>query len=46
MAHENFKRVDRELKKWLADRPSAEKQITALKEQAHAAENRSTANTA
>ena len=32
MAHENFKRVDRELKKWLADRPSAEKQITALKE--------------
>ena len=32
MAHENFKRVDKELKKWLADRPSAEKQITALKE--------------
>ena len=32
MAHEKFKRVDKELKKWLADRPSAEKQITALKE--------------
>ena len=32
MAHENFEKIDRELKKWLADRPSAEKQITALKD--------------
>ena len=32
MAHENFEKIDRELKNWLADRPSAEKQITALKD--------------
>ena len=32
MAHRNFERVDGELKKWLADRPSAEKQMRALKE--------------
>ncbi|GEM_PF-5162760 len=46
MAHENFKRVDRELKKWLADRPSAEKQITALKNKLAQRKNRPTANTA
>ena len=32
MALENFKKVDKQLKKWLADKPSAEKQIAALNE--------------
>ena len=32
MALESFKKVDKQLKKWLADKPSAEKQIAALNE--------------
>lgn len=30
MAHENFERMDKDLKKWMADRPSAEKRISEL----------------